>query len=193
MRGVMFRAYMSFIKNSFDSKTLDKLLLSDDYPNKGGFSALGNYKSTYLNSLIINSSYLFDNSKNKTMKLFGKYTYHYLVNRVTKLYGEDSYIIKYDNPYDFLENLNNFHLNEVQKIYPDTKFPEFVINRIDSKHIILEYSSFRNLPYLTYGLIEGCLEYYQDKSNVKMMETDKYRTIKDKKCPIYIFEVFDNG
>lgn len=192
MRGVMFRAYMSFIKNSFDNKTLDKLLQSEDYPNKGGFSALGNYKTKYLSSLMSNSSYLFNGSINKTMQLFGKYTYKYLVNRVIKLYGAKNNIIKHDNPYDFLENLNSFHIDEIQKLYPDAKFPEFMINRIDKKHIILEYSSFRDLPYLTYGLIEGCLEYYNDKSTVKMTQTNRVKTIENKECPVYTFEVYAN-
>lgn len=190
MRGVMFRAYMSFIKNHFDTTTLDKLLLSDDYPNKGGFSTLGDYKTSYLNSLITNSSYLFNDSKNKTTKLFGKYAFKYLINRVLNSYGKQNNITKYTNPYDFLENLNTLHLDEIQKLYPNSKFPEFVIDRKSDKHIVLEYSSARDIPYLTYGLLEGCLEYYKDKSQIEMKTTTKTKLVGDKEYPIYIFEVF---
>lgn len=193
MRGIIFNSYSEFIINTFDSKTLDTLLQSDEYPNKGGFSALGNYKSSYMLSLINNSTYLFKCSRDEILRQFGKFSYGYLHERLKKMYLNDSVILNFNNPYDFLENLNTLHFEELQKIYPKAKFPEFHINRLSSEHIILKYASFRNLPYLSYGLIEGCIEYYKYNSTVTMTKTEQLRTISGKEYPVYLFEVKSNG
>ena len=193
MRGVIFKAYTEFIKDRFDSKTLDKVLQSDDYPNNGGFSALGNYKSGYMVALINGSSQFFNCTKNEIVRQFGKFTYGYLFNRFKKMYGEQSTILNLEDPFDFLENLNTLHFAELQKLYPNAKFPEFDIERLDKEHIILEYSSFRDLPYLTYGLIEGYLEYFNNKATVSMVKTKKQKEINGTISPVYKFEVRNNG
>lgn len=193
MRGILFKAYTEFIKKRFDSKVLDKILQSDEYPNKGGFSALGNYNTSYMISLIDHSANFFKCSKNAIMRQFGKFTYGYLHNRFKKMYKNQSVILNLDNPFDFLENLNTLHFAELKKLYPKAHFPKFEIERVADEHIILEYSSFRDIPYLTYGLIEGCLEYYQCQATVTMVKLDKLRDIDGTSYPVYRFEVQKDG
>lgn len=193
MRGIIFKAYCEFIREKLDPKSLDKLLTSENYPNKGGFSALGNYKTSYMVLLIDQSTKLFNSSKNEILRSFGRFTYSYLHKRFKKIYLDESEILNLDNPYDFLENLNTLHFSELKKLYPNANFPEFEIDRIGSEHIVLEYSSFRDLPYLTYGLIEGCLEFFKMKASVTMVKTEKLRTIDGKSYPVYSFEVKSNG
>lgn len=193
MRGVIFKAYTEFVREKLDSKSLDQLLRSEKYPNKGGFSALGNYDTSHITSLINNSTKLFNTSKNEIVRGFGRFTYGYLHKRFKNMYMDKSEILNLDNPYDFLEKLNTLHFTELKKLYPNANFPEFEINRIEDQHIILEYSSFRDLPYLTYGLIEGCLEFFKSKGSVTMVKTDKLRTIDGKDYPVYRFEVKTDG
>ena len=184
---------MNFIKDNFGYETLDEILTKDDYPNKGGFSAAGNYKSSYLTSLVANTTYLFDNSKEKVLESFGKYAFKFLLNRFKKSYKATNTPLHTDNAYDFLEQLNVIHFDELKKLYPDAKFPKFDIERIGSTHIIIEYSSNRNLPYLVHGLIQGCLQYYEDSSNLTMQKTDRHKMIKNIKSPVFRFEVKNNG
>jgi hypothetical protein len=141
VKGVMFNSFTEFIKNKFGEQKLDILLQKDDYPNKGGFSALGNYSFSYMRSLISNSKYLFNCSANEIMRQFGKFTYKYLYIRLTKMYENNQDFIQYYNPYDFLENLNTLHFEQLKKVYPNAKFPEFEVKRLSSNHIILYYSS----------------------------------------------------
>lgn len=193
MRGIIFKAYTEFIKDKFDSQTLDKILQSSDYPNSGGFSAIGNYKTAYMVRLINGTTEYFNGTKNDILRQFGKYSYGYLFNRFKKMYGEQSNILNLDDPFDFLENLNILHFTELQKLYPNARFPEFDIERLDKEHIILEYSSFRDLPYLSYGLIEGCLKYFNNTATVSMTQTDKQKEINGTLCQVYKFEVKNNG
>ena len=112
------------------------------------------------------------------------------MDRFKKTYkGRHNTPLHADNPYDFLENLNIIHFDELKKIYPDAHFPKFDINRVDDEHIIIEYSSYRDIPYLVYGLIDGCLDYYCYKADIQMTKTDKEKTFRDINCPVYVFEV----
>ena len=193
MRGIIFRTYLSFVKKNFGYEVLDEILLKDDYPNKGGFSSAGNYKTKYLNSLVENTTYLYDNSKNKVLEAFGRYAYGYLLDRFKQTYKTQNTPLHATNPYDFLEKLNLIHFDELKKLYPDAKFPKFDIRRVSDEHIIIEYSSYRNLPYLVNGLIKGCLDYFDSNSMVSMEETDRYKNIKEQRCRVYRFEVKSNA
>jgi len=193
MRGIIFRAFTNFIESKFGYEKVDALLLADTYPNKGGFSTAGNYDVKYLNSLIKNSSHLFANSQDKVLETFGTYAFGYLVDKFKASYQGLDIKVHESNAYDFLENLNIMHFEELNKIYPDAKFPRFELNRLGKQHIIIEYCSPVNIPHFVLGLIHGCLKYYNDDSEVFMQKEYSYKTVNEKKSPVHRFEVRKNG
>jgi hypothetical protein len=193
MRGIIFRTYLNFIKDKYGYKTLDDILLKDEYPNKGGFSSAGNYSSSYLMSLVSNTTYLFGNSTDRVLEAFGIYSFKFLLDRFKKSYHGTNSPLHTNNAYNFLEELNIIHFDELRKIYPDARFPKFDIERLSNEHIVIEYSSNRNLPYFVYGLIKGCLKYFNDPSTLTMEKTKKTKTLKGVKVPVYRFEVKNNG
>ncbi|QOP41912.1 heme NO-binding domain-containing protein [Sulfurimonas marina] len=193
MRGIIFRTYIDFIKDKFGYITLDEILNEKEYPNHGGFSAAANYSSKCLFSLIDSSTRLFDNSREQVIEAFGEYAFAYLLNRFKHSYKGANTPLHLNNPYDFLEKLNIIHFNELKKLYPDAKFPKFFIERKSDEEIIIEYASPRNLPGFVYGLMRGCLKYFNDSSRLTMKQTDRYRVINNTECPVYIFEVKNNA
>lgn len=193
MRGIIFRTYLDFIKDRFGYVALDSLLSEHEYPNKGGFSTAGNYSSAYLKQLVQSSTPLFENSPERVLEEFGRYAFHYLVKMFKHSYEGANTVLDVSNAYDFLENLNVIHFDELKKIYPDAKFPKFAIERVAQEHILIEYASPRDIPSIVYGLIRGCLEYYHDDSTLSMQPTPRHRIINDTKCPIYVFEVKHDG
>ena len=193
MRGIIFRTYLNFMKDNFGYGTLDGILLRDDYPNKGGFSSAGNYPSLYLLSLVENSKYLFGNSTDKVLQAFGKYSFGFLLDRFKKSYAGTATPLHTKNAYDFLEKLNIIHFDELKKIYHDAVFPKFDIERAGNEHIIIEYSSHRNLPYFVYGLIDGCLKYFNENATLTIEKTNRHKIVKNVKARIYRFEVKGNG
>lgn len=193
MRGIIFRTYLNFIKDTFGYEQLDEILIQDNYPNKGGFSSAGNYKSKYLISLVTNTTHLYSNSKDKVLEAFGIYAFKFLLDRFKRSYKDNNTPLHTNNTYDFLEKLNIIHFDELRKIYPDAMFPKFDINRVAKNHIIIEYASPRNLPYLVFGLIKGSLNYFDEDSTLTMEKTERYKTIIDQKCTVYRFEVKSNG
>ncbi|WP_304545389.1 heme NO-binding domain-containing protein [Sulfurimonas microaerophilic] len=193
MRGIIFRTYIDFIKDKFGYTTLDELLNEKEYPNKGGFSSAANYSSEYLFSLIDGSTRLFDNSREKVIEAFGEYAFKYLLNMFKHSYKGANTPLHVNNPYDFLEKLNVIHFDELKKLYPDAKFPKFIIERKGDEHIVIEYASPRNIPGFVCGLMRGCLKYFNDSSRLTMNETKRYRVINNIECQVYVFEVKNNA
>lgn len=193
MRGIIFRTFTSFIETKFGYEKVDNLLLSDTYPNKGGFSTAGNYDVKYLHSLIKNSAYLFKNSQEQVQEAFGKFAFGFLLDRFKASYQDNASHLHSTNAYDFLENLNIIHFEELNKLYPDAKFPRFELNRLEKEHIIIEYCSAVNIPHFVFGLLQGCLKYYQDDSEVIMSKECGYKIVDENKSPVHRFEVKKNG
>jgi hypothetical protein len=127
------------------------------------------------------------------LEAFGKYAFKFLLDRFKSSYKGNNTPLHTSNAYDFLEKLNVIHFDELKKLYPDAQFPKFDIQRVDTEHIIIEYASNRNLPFLVYELIKGCLEYFNDNSKLTMIKTHKEKKIKDQLCKVYRFEVKSDG
>lgn len=189
MRGIIFRLYLDFMKDRFGYETLDKILLQREYPNKGGFSSAGNYKSEYLMKLFGDTAYLFGGSVEKTLEACGRYSFPFLINTLRNSYDSAKVPSYLNDPYDFLENLNAIHFGELHKLHPDAIFPEFIIERKSPTHIVIDYSTRRNIPHLAFGLMKGCFAYFNVEANVTMEDTGSCKLIGDQAMPIYRFEV----
>ena len=189
MRGIIFQAFSDFIENTFDYETLDSLYMDSSYPNKGGFSVAGSYEPAYLVSMAEYCVGFFDNSLEKVYYSFGKFAFPYLINKYKKNYDGMYTPIVASNAFSFLRSLNILHHDELKKIYPDAKFPKFDIDVVSNKHLIIDYSSPLDLPYLVHGLIDGCLETYRCDAKVTMTTLKETKNIDSKVCKIYRFEV----
>ena len=69
--------------------------------------------------------------------------------------------------------LNNIHYKEVVKLYPDSIFPHFDVIKRENSMIEVVYHSERNLPYLAKGMLEGCIEYFNEALTVEMQDDAK--------------------
>lgn len=190
MRGIIFRTYLSLLTNRFGYEVTDSILLKRDYPNKGGFSSAGNYDVLYLEWLISDGAYLFDNSKDKVWIDFGEYALVHLIKAAKRAHASEGLIANAVNLYDFLENINIIHHEELNKLYPDAKFPSFDIQRVNPRRITIGYSSDHHYPYFVYGLLRGCIEHFNDSSTVTMKRMDALISSPDKHASAYQFEVF---
>ncbi len=191
LRGIIFRAFLNFIEARFGYERVDALLSGNDFPNKGGFSGAGNYDPAYLLKMVTGCKGFCHGSEEEVLEAFGEFAFGFLSRRFKKTYEGTQSVLNAPTAYDFLENLNVIHLDELNKLYPDARFPRFDIERPDPRHIIIEYASPLNLPSLVLGLIRGCLKEYGDPSGVTMERTSRKKEVDGVSCPVYRFEVRD--
>lgn len=76
-----------------------------------------------------------------------------------------------DSLMEFLLNLPNFH-SRVMLIYSDIRPPEFKIEQLDSRKVLVHYYSTREgLTDFMSGLISGLAELYQTEANISCVES----------------------
>lgn len=180
MRGIIFTTFTDFMEYEFGYDILDKILLERDYPNMGGFSSGANYGIEYLYHIVNDSSKYFNGGSEELLYLFGKYAFRSLVLRFRKIYQNKNPFLLVDSAFDFIINLNDLHFEELYKLYPNAKFPRFDIVK-ENNSIELVYSSPLQLHYLVKGLLQGCLDFFEDSSTVSMIISED-----NKKSTFYI-------
>jgi hypothetical protein len=88
---------------------------------------------------------------------------------------------------EFMRNLPNFH-GRIMLIYPKLCPPEFVIENLEEKKIILHYYSARSgLTYFVFGLIHGIAEMFEQKIEMQLVSSENTTTWHD----TFLIEIID--
>lgn len=161
MKGIIFNLLESFISDNFDDEFLeevyDKSELSDDVPP---FLGPVTYPDEQLVSMLKYVSRSIDIEIGKLLYDFGKYSIPVLADRYPVFFENNISSI------EFLSSINDMHHLEVHKLYPDATPPDFKIEQINEKIMILKYSSERKLCDLAKGLIIGVGHHYNESINI---------------------------
>ena len=59
---------------------------------------------------------------------------------------------------------------EVRKLYPEVELPSFATERVGDRQFKMIYESDRPLTYFCKGLIEACIEHFEDPAEVTMVD-----------------------
>jgi len=75
-----------------------------------------------------------------------------------------------ENTFEFLEHVEEYIHLEVQKLYPDAELPRFVCTHDGPDRFTLQYISTRPFARLCYGLIEGCIQHFNERISIEMQD-----------------------
>jgi len=162
MRGVIFTELYELIEEKFGYEILDDIIVASNLPHEGAYSATGNYPFVELLSLV---NELHKQSKlpiETLLELFGEQLFAKLISMHPQFDLSMEFL-------DFLENVELYIHNEVQKLYPDAELPKFDILSKSKNTFIFYYNSSKRLHYLAKGLIVGASKHF--KTNVSVIMT----------------------
>jgi hypothetical protein len=160
MKGIVFTEFFEMVEQKFDYEMVDNLLSTTHLPSGGIYTSVGTYSHTEMVNLVVNLSKQTNIPLPDLLRSFGGY----LFKTFTKTYPH--FIENAPDSFTFLASIDNYIHVEVKKLYPDAELPHFDIIRPDENTLIMAYSSVRKMADLAYGLIEGCLEYYDEKAQI---------------------------
>ncbi|MEA5460782.1 heme NO-binding domain-containing protein [Arcicella sp. LKC2W] len=163
MKGIVFTEFLEMVEEKFGYKMVDNLLSTTELPSDGIYTSVGTYQHTEMVSLVINLGNQTNIPINELLKIFGGY----LFKTFTKTYSH--FMAKAPDAFTFLASIHNYIHVEVQKLYPDAELPHFDIERPDENTLIMTYTSARKMADLAFGLIEGCIEYYQENVEISQI------------------------
>lgn len=169
MRGLMFNYLLECIEYHHNYEIVDTIIEASNLKNQGSYADGGIYKDTDFIKLIITASKTLQISNSDLLQLCGKQIFLPLYNRFLTIYNQNSYQTKsIKNAFDFISMLEEIHYKEIVKLYPDSIFPHFEVIHHDNSMIEIVYHSERNLSFLAKGLINGCIEYFDEALTLEM-------------------------
>ncbi len=164
MKGLVFTEFMEMVEQTFSADMVDDIIEASALPSGGAYTAVGTYPHSEMVSLVQNLSRQTGVSAPDLIKTFGQY----LFGRFIKLYP--MFFINTPDAFDFLESIENYVHTEVRKLYPDAELPTFEIIRDGERSLTMIYRSQHPFAALAEGLIEGCLEHYQIKAQLGIVD-----------------------
>ncbi|MEJ1496099.1 MAG: heme NO-binding domain-containing protein [Candidatus Sedimenticola sp. (ex Thyasira tokunagai)] len=157
MKGLVFSEFIEFVEDRFSPNVADEMIEASNLPSQGAYTAVGTYHHNELLALVTTLSRLTDTPIPDLVQTFGKHLFGCLAS------GYPGFLEGVDNSFDFLQLIENHIHVEVRKLYPDAELPSFEERRPDPDHLILTYRSQRPFSNLARGLIEGCIDHFNEE------------------------------
>jgi len=155
MKGVIFTELVRFMETVQSPAFADAVIDAAALPNDGAFTSVGNYPSAHALSLVTQASEQSGIEIAELCRLFGQHLYrrfHILYPHIMEAYTDAEALLTHVG--------SHIHL-EVCTLYPDARPPQVETTVEDGKTII-SYQSHRPLAAIALGLIQGCMEYFND-------------------------------
>lgn len=160
MKGIVFSEFLEMVEGYFGYEMVDSLLMENDLPSGGAYTAVGTYDHQEMVTLVVGLSKKTQKPVPHLLNAFGQY----LFGTFVKSYP--AFFQKAPNAFDFLESIENYIHVEVRKLYPDAQLPRFTTRRIHDKSLEMIYHSDRSMGDFALGLIEKTIEYYGEKADI---------------------------
>ncbi|WP_337658457.1 heme NO-binding domain-containing protein [Sphingorhabdus sp. Alg231-15] len=156
MKGIIFTELVRFMEKVKSADFADAVISGSELPNDGAFTSVGNYPSEYALNMVAEASAQSGIEAAELCRLYGKYLY----GRFTILYPH--IMESYRTAESLLTHVGSHIHNEVCILYPDAQPPQITAQESAEKTII-SYQSHRPMAAIAQGLVQGCMEHYDDR------------------------------
>jgi len=160
MKGTIFVELVNMAEGAFGEEVVDEVLDKAGLDNGGAFTAVGNYPCSELVKIVTAFSEHSGISGEDLQRMFG----HWMMNHFVENYP-DFFKGKNDS-FSLLEAVDGEIHVEVKKLYPEAELPVFETERVTDDELKLTYSSPRPLVEFCHGMIEACLERYDQTASI---------------------------
>ena len=165
MKGLIFTEFLEMVEANFSAEVVDDIIDTAHLASGGAYTTVGTYAHTEILALVENLTLISQQSTDKLVKQFG----NHLFKRFVQIYP--TFFHNKHTAFDFLNSLENHIHVEVHKLYPDAELPSFDIrHQPNNKKLIMIYHSKRPFAKLAEGLLEGCLNHYNEQAEIKIID-----------------------
>lgn len=160
MKGTIFVELVNMAEDAFGEEVVDQVLEKADLDNDGAFTAVGNYPCSELIKIVVAFSEHSGISAEKLQRMFG----HWMMDHFVENYAE--FFAGKNDSFSLLEAVDGEIHVEVKKLYPDAELPVFATERLGDDQLKLTYSSPRPLVEFCHGMVEACLQRYDQTAEI---------------------------
>lgn len=170
MKGTIFVELVKMAENAFGEETVDMVLDKADLENGGAFTTVGNYPCSELIKIVTAFSEHSGISPVILQRKFGAW----MMDHFAKNYP-DFFEGKTD-AFSMLEAVDGEIHVEVKKLYPEAELPKFETERLGDDHLSMVYTSPRPLVEFCHGIIESCLDHFEQSGDVSRCPVSQSNT-----------------
>ncbi|MEM6261707.1 MAG: heme NO-binding domain-containing protein [Bacteroidota bacterium] len=161
MKGMVFTEFLEMVEDRFGFEVADKIVENATLDSKGVYSAVGTYDHQEMVNLVVELSKETQVQVPDLLYVYGKHLFERF---------SEGYSVFFKNmqggAFGFLKGIDNYIHVEVRKLYPDAELPGFDISQPDDRTLEMVYSSERKLGDFALGLIDGCLQHFDESASV---------------------------
>ncbi len=166
MKGIVFTEFLEMVEDKFGFEISDDILTNSDLESGGSYTAIGTYENSEMMTLVTALHKKTEIPVSDLLKVYGEH----LFSRFRAMYGH--FFDNAKDSFSFLESIDQYIHKEVLKLYPDAELPSFTTERTNPNELTMLYQSKRKMSDFAYGLILGCLSYFNEEADVKMDPLD---------------------
>ncbi len=165
MKGIVFTEFLDLVETGFGMQVADKVL-TKGCPFHLGFTSVGTYDHRDLLSMVQQLSQETGAAAPDLVQAFGKHLFYKFLNSYPAAFAG------INNTADLLRNVEGAIHVEVLKLNPDAELPRFSFPESEDGVFSIEYHSNRPFADLALGLIEACVEHFQESKIVERIDLD---------------------
>lgn len=162
MKGIVFSEFIDMVEEKFGPEIVDQIIEESHLKSEGAYTSVGTYDHVELLELVAHLSEETSIEVADLVQTFG----NHLFGQFTRYYSH--FFEGVPDSFAFLETIEEHVHMEVQKLYPDAELPTFATEIINHDTLIMTYNSSRPFAQLAYGLIQGCVEHFQENISIEM-------------------------
>ncbi|MBU1014154.1 MAG: heme NO-binding domain-containing protein [Bacteroidetes bacterium] len=152
------------VEEKFGFEMADKLLTQPELKSKGVYTAVGTYDFDEMLCLITMLGKETKTPIPYLLEVFGNYLFSRLLILYPLLFEDKK------NVFEFLTQIDKYIHVEVLKLYPDAQLPKIITQLNEDKtQMTMIYTSERKLSDLALGLINGCINHFNEKITVSVV------------------------
>jgi len=160
MKGLVFCEFLEMVEKEFGYETVDQIIEKSDLASKGAYTSVGTYSHHEMFALVGQLSLKTGVSVSKLFYTYGVYVFGVFGNAFNHL------ITGHSDAFDFLARVEDTIHVEVLKLYPEAELPTIEIRNQSSDTLEMVYSSKRQMGAFAEGLIQGCLNHFNDEATI---------------------------
>ncbi len=164
MKGIVFTGLLDMVEEQYGYGLVDELLTENDLPSGGIYTTIGTYDHAEMVTLVRALQQKTGIPIPDLLRVYGHYTFRSF-SRSYRMFIDQA-----RSAFELLNSVQHYIHVEVRKLYPDAELPQFIIDKLTDETMIMRYESERKMADFAYGMIEGCLDHFQEKATIRMAD-----------------------
>ena len=159
VKGLVFTTFYDYCEISYGADFLDEVIAEARLPHRGAYTSVGTYPFSEMISLITALVAKSGQDLKPTLEAFGAHCFATWVK---------NWPVQFDGRclFDVLASIDDFHEQEVRKLYPDAELPSFKVETRSPDRLVLGYHSCKPLADLAVGVIRGAADYLHEPVSI---------------------------